>query len=126
MAFNQDGFLAELPRTIIPTLMPLAPGTQLGPYEIVSPLGAGGMGEVYRARDEKLKRDVALKVLPELVANDTQRTLPAKVTSSDSSNKPILETLARQVIILRTHALCPWHAIRSLQNNRAHWRRRNG
>jgi len=50
--------------------MSLPPGTRLGTYEIISPLGAGGMGEVYRARDAKLNRDVAIKVLPELLAKD--------------------------------------------------------
>ena len=51
----------------------LNPGTRLGPYEIVAPLGAGGMGEVYRARDTKLDRDVAIKVLPELFVSDPER-----------------------------------------------------
>jgi Tol biopolymer transport system component len=53
--------------------MPLAAGTSLGPYEILAPLGAGGMGEVYRAKDTKLKRDVALKVLPEAFSRDPGR-----------------------------------------------------
>src|SRR5216110_542029 len=53
--------------------MTLSAGTRLGPYEILSPLGAGGMGEVYRARDTKLNRDVAIKVLPDLFASDAER-----------------------------------------------------
>jgi Tol biopolymer transport system component len=53
--------------------MSLAAGIRLGPYEILSPLGAGGMGEVYRARDGKLNRDVAIKVLPEAFALDAER-----------------------------------------------------
>ncbi len=53
--------------------MSLASGTRLGLYEIVAPLGAGGMGEVYRARDTRLNRDVAIKILPEVFANDAER-----------------------------------------------------
>ena len=55
--------------------MPQQPGTTLGPYEILSPIGAGGMCEVYKARDTRLDRTVAIKVLPEHVA-------PAKITKS--------------------------------------------
>jgi serine/threonine protein kinase len=53
--------------------MPLAPGTQLGPYQITAALGTGGMGEVYRARDERLAREVALKVLPTAMCGDPER-----------------------------------------------------
>jgi serine/threonine protein kinase len=53
--------------------MSLAAGSKLGPYEIIAPLGAGGMGEVYRARDTKPERDVAIKVLPAGFASDPDR-----------------------------------------------------
>src|SRR5437763_419165 len=53
--------------------MPLSCGTMLGPYEILSPLGKGGMGEVYRARDTRLDREVAIKVLPDSLAHDPER-----------------------------------------------------
>ncbi len=53
--------------------MPLAAGVRLGPYEIVTLIGTGGMGEVYRARDPRLGRDVAVKVLPSAFAADTDR-----------------------------------------------------
>ena len=53
--------------------MPFSAGTKLGTYEIVGPLGAGGMGEVYRAKDSKLKREVAIKVLPDAFAHDADR-----------------------------------------------------
>ncbi|HZD30565.1 MAG TPA: protein kinase, partial [Candidatus Angelobacter sp.] len=53
--------------------MPLATGSRLGPYEILAPLGAGGMGEVYRAHDSRLNRTVAIKILPASFASDHDR-----------------------------------------------------
>ena len=75
--------------------MQLAPGTRLGGYEIVGLLGAGGMGEVFRAVDARLGRHVALKVLPEAVASDPERTArfqrEAKVLAS--LNHPHIATI---------------------------------
>src|SRR5437867_13389001 len=75
--------------------MPLSVGTQIGPYQILSAIGAGGMGEVYRAKDTRLKRDVALKVLPEVFANDGERlariTREAEVLAS--LNHPNIATI---------------------------------
>jgi len=51
----------------------MTPGSTLGPYEIVARIGSGGMGEVYRARDRKLDRDVAIKILPEALSADPER-----------------------------------------------------
>src|SRR6202165_4773950 len=78
--------------------MGLAPGTKLGPYEIQSALGAGGMGEVYRARDARLGRDVAVKVLP---AN----------LSSDPSLRQRLEREAKAVSKLSHPHICTLHDI---------------
>jgi eukaryotic-like serine/threonine-protein kinase len=62
-------------RTIIARTMALASGAKIGAYEVLAPLGAAGMGEVYRARDTKLDRDVALKILPESFATDPDRSM---------------------------------------------------
>ena len=53
--------------------MALTPGTRLGPYEVTAQIGVGGMGEVYRATDTKLKREVAIKILPSALASDQDR-----------------------------------------------------
>ena len=75
--------------------MTLSAGTRLGPYEIVSPLGAGGMGEVYRARDERLGREVAIKVLPaELAANaERLRRFEKEARSASALSHPNIVTV---------------------------------
>jgi len=87
--------------------MPLAAGTRFGPYEILAPIGAGGMGEVYRARDNKLGRDVAIKVLHESFAGDPERMArferEAQVLAS--LNHPHIATI---------HGLEESHGVRAL------------
>ena len=63
----------ERPRHIISGAVPIAPGSRIGPYEVIARLGEGGIGVVYRGRDARLQRDVALKLLPEHFANDAER-----------------------------------------------------
>ena len=75
--------------------MTLAPGTRLGPYEISTPLGAGGMGEVYRARDTRLGREVAIKVLPASLSNnpETRARFEREARTVSSLNHPNICTL---------------------------------
>src|SRR5687767_3542855 len=75
--------------------MPLAAGTHLGNYEILALLGAGGMGEVYRARDPRLARDIAIKVLPDSVAMHPERLarLEREARTVASLNHPNIVTL---------------------------------
>ena len=90
--------------------MPLSAGDRLGPYEILAPLGAGGMVEVYRARDSRLGREVAIKVLSEQLTNDSQ-ALARRVLwdfrdgNQEPSGQPSLDTahasgLTTSIVIL--------------------------
>ncbi len=75
--------------------MSLTPGTKLGPYEILAPLGAGGMGEVYRARDTRLGRDVAVKVLPQHLSSnpEVRARFEREAKTVSSLNHPNICTL---------------------------------
>ena len=75
--------------------MPLSAGAQLGPYEILSPLGAGGMGEVYRARDTRLGREVAIKILPRELSGDADRLrrFEKEAQAASSLNHPNIVTI---------------------------------
>src|SRR6202167_4170029 len=75
--------------------MPLAPGAKLGPYQIKALLGSGGMGEVYRARDTRLGRDVAIKVLPDHLSTDPdlKQRMEREAKAISSLNHPYICTL---------------------------------
>src|SRR5215469_17014116 len=81
--------------------MSLAPGARLGPYEIVAPLGAGGMGEVYQATDTRLERTVAIKILP-------------KEMSADATRKQRFEREAKIISGLTHPNICTLHDVGSL------------
>src|SRR5262245_47217991 len=87
--------------------MSLSAGTRLGPYEIVAPLGFGGMGEVYRAHDAKLNRDVALKILPGEFARDADRLARFKREAQvlASLNHPNIAAIFGFEDAAATHAL---------------------
>ncbi len=73
--------------------MPLTPGTRLGAYDIVGPLGAGGMGEVYRARDPKLGREVAIKILPGQVDAGARARFEREARAVAALNDPHIVTI---------------------------------
>src|SRR5436309_3963230 len=82
-------------RCILRPLLNLAPGTTVGPYEILAPIGGGGMGEVYRARDKRLDRDVAIKILsPELASRGEHlRRFEQEARAASALNHPNIVTI---------------------------------
>ena len=87
--------------------MALAIGSRVGSYEVLAPIGAGGMGEVYRLRDTRLNRDVALKVLPDAVSGDATAA-PASSARRSFSRRSIIRT-SRTFMGSRTPPLVSTH-----------------
>ena len=87
--------------------MPLQPGTTLGPYRVTAKIGEGGMGEVYRARDTKLDRDVALKVLPQAFTDDPDRLScdrtahVRRVTIAGPRHRSVIRALGAKITAFR-------------------------
>ena len=94
--------------------MLLAPGTRLGPYEVVARIGAGGMGDVYRARDTRLDRTVAIKVLPEHLAKDAKTELQ-EIMNKRRKKLPEYRTVATRGAgpPWPPRSECPWSAVRT-------------
>ena len=110
--------------------MPLSPGTRLGPHEIVAPLGAGGMGEVYRARDTRLGRDVAIKVLPAHLVRDAdavarfEREARAVAALSHPNVLALFDVGTAQDIVYTVSELLEGETLRDcLDRARLGWRR---
>ena len=104
--------------------MPLTAGTRLGPYEIVAPIGAGGRGEVYKARDTRLERTVALKVLPPSLAADPEfkARFEREAKSISALNHPHIWQVSKHIIVdrpthmpIRLRRICVLWPLRSRQ-----------
>src|SRR5881409_1924332 len=93
--------------------MPLDSGSRLGPYEVIAPIGAGGMGEVYRARDTRLDREVAIKILPANYATDPDRLkrFEQEARATSALNHPNILT----VYDIGTHEGSPYIVAELLQ-----------
>ena len=85
--------------------MALSPGTRLGPYEILAPLGAGGMGEVYRAHEPRLERNVAIKILPPAASTNPSRLSRCLVVTVTTvvSLLPALRVARRDPVVALRH-----------------------
>ena len=92
MIFKTVGLLDAVWDRIIQRRMPLYVGKRLGPYEVLAPIGAGGMGEVYRARDTRLGREVALKILPS-TDPDRLRRFEQEARAASALNHPNIVTV---------------------------------